>query len=117
VLDGWLDLVCDLVERLDGAGVPYMVDEISVIGGRLRFRIEAPPSHPQYPELTRLIANAERESATICELCGKVGEPRGRHYLMTLCAECFKLFGGSLMDYDGRRPLRPMNDRDRIKRQ
>jgi len=86
--DGWRDLVCDLVDRLEQTLVPFSISQIKQKFGALRFYVEAPRNHAESKEFFRMIQEAEQKSESICELCGFAGKARSFVYIMTLCDEC-----------------------------
>jgi hypothetical protein len=91
VEDGWRDLVCDLVDRLDQTLVPYAIVQIKQKFGSLRFYAEAPRRHGDSAAFHRMIHEAELKSDTVCELCGLAGQLRSFVYIMTLCDGCLEI--------------------------
>lgn len=87
ILDGWRDLVCDLVDALDATGVRYKIDQIKQKWGALRVYVDHQHDHPRLTEFRVLIREAEILSATVCEFCGKPGEWKKGN---TLCTPCFE---------------------------
>ena len=83
--EGWRELICELVEALDATGVRYKIAQIKEKFGGLRFYVNAPLDAEAFHAL---IEKAEARSFTICETCGKPGEPRGGAWIRTLCVEC-----------------------------
>ena len=41
-----------------------------------------------FEDVHNIVSNAEDESYTICEVCGKPGKPRQGGWIKTLCDEC-----------------------------
>jgi hypothetical protein len=95
--DGWVDLVSKLVEDLDSFDVPYIVEQIKEKFGGLRFywSIDFYWAKKQDINVVRiasdtmqvLVDEAEKQSYTICEVCGKPGKPTKDSWIKTLCEE------------------------------
>ncbi len=79
---GWHKLIDKLYDRL-----PKNVEVLQVkekFGG-LRFYIGAATE-----DIHNFIAEVERESYTICEVCGEPGKPRDLPWILTLCDAHYK---------------------------
>jgi hypothetical protein len=82
--DGWFPLIWKLCEDLEKVvGEEFMVDQVKEKFGTLRFYVSATND-----EADRLIDNAERMSAGICELCGKPGRLKVKGgWFRTVCED------------------------------
>jgi len=99
--EGWKDLICDLVEKLDATGLEWKLHQVKEKFGTLRFytEIEGGPSlqhvltfadqKAKAEEFHKLIEAAEGKSHQTCEQCGKFGT-RGTfgHLLQVACESC-----------------------------
>lgn len=113
-MDGWKELICDLVDQLDATGVKYNVVQVKEKWGGLRFYV----SHPGVRSPLRvdllvvgkskagllssrgapgkraafhqLIREAEAKSLAMCEGCGEPGTARRGFWIKTLCDSCHK---------------------------
>ena len=73
-----------LIDRLyDAKPEDVRVTDVKEKFGGLRFYVGAAPE-----EYDDLIIEAEEESYTICERCGKPGELRPGGWIYTLCDDC-----------------------------
>lgn len=83
---GWHPLVTKLHDDLIALVGEYTLVQVKEKFGGLRFYV----SGIDYPSPAYdLIAAAERESYTICELCGAPPRPQtGGGWIQTLCAPC-----------------------------
>ena len=83
--DGWHPIVRKLIEDLEKAGWDGRLSQIKEKFGGLRFYISQ--SYKKFPELYRLIAQAETDSLEICEICGEPGSgtSSGGYWVKTLC--------------------------------
>lgn len=101
VRDGWKDLICDLVEKLDATGLNWKIKQVKEKFGALRFytEIEKGPSlmfilsftdyQAKLEEFNTLVEEAEDRSYHICETCGKAGfQMTIGSLLQVLCKSC-----------------------------
>lgn len=82
--DGWHDLIdrnCALIVRADPNAELFQLKE--KLGG-LRMYFKGTTD-----EALDIAEEAERESFTICETCGKSGKLRDYGWLKTLCEDCW----------------------------
>lgn len=83
--DGWMDLLKPIFDYLEKR--PYFtISQIKEKYGTLRVY-----TYGEDETLSRLVENAENESAHVCEFCGsreKIGRTSG--YIQTLCEKCAK---------------------------
>jgi hypothetical protein len=82
---GWHSIVTRLISDLKELGWDGNLNQIKEKFGGLRFYIGAGTK-----EIYDRIAKAGDESLKTCEMCGKLGKPRGTWYVKTLCAKCFR---------------------------
>lgn len=82
---GWRGLVLKLVEDLLELGWNGYVFQCKEKFGGLRFYI----GEGSDAMLDR-ISRAEKDSFSVCELCGEPGELRGVSWSFTRCLECWK---------------------------
>jgi len=89
--DGWEPLIRKLSEKLEKMilEVPeadrgsFCAAQVKQKFGTLRFYMDS-----ETDEMSKAIQEAEEESATICEVCGKPGESRNRgSWLYTSCQQ------------------------------
>ena len=94
--DGWFSLLWELCEHIETElkihpeeRVMFSVDQVKEKFAGLRFYASGGTD-----VIYELIAEAEKKSYTICEICGRMGKPmvRGGWY-KTLCHEHSKEFG------------------------
>lgn len=90
--DGWFDLIWDLCEKIElhlkdkaAEEEPFEVVQVKEKYGSLRFYTNWGTN-----EISELIEEAEKKSATICEICGKPGKITGNYWLSCICDECGK---------------------------
>ena len=95
--DGWFQLIWDLSEKLENAIVlhvlkhpddkyPPCAAQVKEKHAGLRFYMTT-----ETDEMSKYIAEAERQSYFICEICGKPGqECVWAGWYKTLCPECAK---------------------------
>jgi len=85
--DGWMDLVYRLSQtiskHIESTGLNIVATQVKEKFGTLRFYIDGGDK-----EVFGLIAAAEQESATICELCGAPGTLVVKGWCSTLCESC-----------------------------
>jgi len=89
--DGWFGLVYnltkDIYDEAKKTGVlcndDFYVVQIKEKFGQLRYYITYGND-----EIFKLIEEAERVSATICEWCGEEGKIRNNSWIRTLCDDC-----------------------------
>lgn len=79
---GWHTLVSNLIDDLFQLDWDGQIADIKEKFGTLRFYIG-----PETTKQSECIANAEKKSGTICEVCGKPGVLREGGWLKTLCDE------------------------------
>lgn len=102
VEEGWKDLICDLVDKLDETGIDWTPVCIKEKLGTLRFMVEV-SEHPTLESILTfkdygtikeaaflMISEAETKSEKTCEMCGKPGRMAsvGKFLLKTLCHMC-----------------------------
>jgi len=87
--EGWKELICNLVDRLDALGLPYNVLQVKEKFGTLRFYAHC---EQESQEFDRMVSRAERISRKICEDCGRKGMLRGDSWIRTLCVDCDRKF-------------------------
>jgi hypothetical protein len=86
--DGWFDLLFRLCTKLndhiktfpENIRKEIVITQIKEKYGTLRFHL----SHYD-PVVDKIIEDAEIESASICEVCGKAGRLRGKSWVYTAC--------------------------------
>lgn len=86
--DGWFQIIHGLSARLEGiikrlpAGErdDYYAVQVKEKFGGLRFYMNM-----ETEEMSRVIQEAEVQSAVTCEVCGRPGRLRGRGWVKTLC--------------------------------
>lgn len=101
VRDGWKDLICDLVEKLDATGLEWKIMQVKEKLGALCFyaECEREPSlihvltftdyRAKVLEFIKLIEEAQEKSYGICDNCGKRGSmTTSEHLLQVLCRSC-----------------------------
>ena len=81
---GWLPLIDKLCTDLTATGYAGEVSQVKEKFGALRFYSSA--VEPKYLDL---ICEAERESAKICQGCGKNAHLRTLGCIQTLCNSCY----------------------------
>lgn len=83
---GWLPILDRMAQRLVDAGWDRQVDQIKEKFGTLRVYLRT----YDRPEWSRIVSEAERESAVTCELCGQPGTTRGGGgvWITTRCEAC-----------------------------
>ena len=87
--DGWFHLIDRLSEKLERLNAEIPDDPIEAVQVKekfagLRFYIGR-GTEAAY----KLIDEAEKESETTCETCGKVGTVRGQGWIKCCCDECW----------------------------
>jgi hypothetical protein len=87
--DGWFELLRCLIQDIKGIcesnNLDIKINQIKEKYGTLRFYLSS-----ETEELGRLIAQAEKESAHICEECGKPGSMREKcRWYSVKCDECW----------------------------
>lgn len=88
--NGWANIIARLVADLEKLGWNGTVAQVKEKFGTLRFYIGDGST-----EIFNRVHEAEKESETTCEWCGKPGELDQRlHWLLTLCPECREIRGG-----------------------
>lgn len=80
---GWIPILDDLARDLYALGWTGKVAQIKEKFGTLRFYIDGGTE-----AMYACIDQAERRSASTCEVCGTAGELRGGGWLKTLCDSC-----------------------------
>lgn len=91
---GWKDLCVRTFGKIAAAYIKHNVDmsQFYVVQIKEKFggiRIYLGGMKPSlYEDVDDIVANAEDESLTICEVCGKPGEPRRGGWIKTLCDQC-----------------------------
>lgn len=87
--DGWFELLDRLSKKITALdkkeGCKTEAVQVKEKFGTLRFYIDAGTE-----QVFKAIEKAEKESAKICEDCGKRGKLRGGSWLRTLCDACDK---------------------------
>jgi len=89
--DGWKSLIRQLSEKLETMilQIPeeerklFCASQVKEKFGSLRFYMSGATD-----EMYKAIDDAEKESVTICEECGKKGKIRSNGWLMCLCRKC-----------------------------
>jgi RNA polymerase-binding transcription factor DksA len=88
--DGWEPIirkVAEAAEKLNNAtedpDMWIIAVQVKEKFGGLRYYVQNAPD-----EIDDMISEAENASYTICETCGKPGEPRKGGWLKTLCDDC-----------------------------
>lgn len=87
---GWNALLVELDAKLAKLDPQYKIGQYKEKYGTLRFYADASEGlgDAAHDEFYRLIEEAQRASAKICEVCGKPGELRGNGWWYTACDEC-----------------------------
>lgn len=83
--DGWYEIIDRMCHKLSKLG-GVRFDQIKEKFGILTVYQSAPNS--VYDESDRIIREAEKESSTTCEYCGKPGKANDTGWITTLCEEC-----------------------------
>jgi len=85
--DGWFELIKDLSDKLNQL---ILIDECSCRAsqvkekyGTLRYYMDT-----ETDAMSELIRLAEKQSHTICEICGEAGKLREGRWISTLCDKC-----------------------------
>lgn len=95
--DGWADLIYELSAKLDDLPIKVVASQVKEKFGGLRFYCHFLPDDEmdddKYNDATieadRLIAEAEKDSSVICEVCGAPGEINKKgHWKECRCEEC-----------------------------
>ena len=88
--DGWEPLLRRMCEKIKGFGVEFT--QIKEKYGTLRayyiIKTDAKFTNADYQMVENAIDQAEKESETTCEDCGKEGELRDGGWMRTLCDAC-----------------------------
>jgi hypothetical protein len=87
--DGWFNLVYQLCQDLTKLDAEFEVLQVKEKFGTLRFYTTG--IRGDIDAAYGLIDKAEKESGTICEICGEPGETRGELWLRTTCTTCEKV--------------------------
>jgi len=89
IRDGWKDLVCDLVDRIEASGLRWQLSRVAEHFGGLSFRTVIDPD-----DVTQaIIDHAEDRSWYICEKCGAPGSwDLSRGWAKVLCPPCYRLW-------------------------
>lgn len=92
--DGWYEIIREAAEKLEPLLEAYKKDypdqdvprasQVKEKFGTMRFYL----SHGT-DEMHKIVDEAERKSATVCEECGEEGKLRKGGWLHTLCDVCF----------------------------
>lgn len=87
---GWKQLVLDTHKRIVALVPNYEIHQVKQKFGTLRYYVELPDDthHDMRAMVSIIINEAERDSAYICEECGKPGEVRSHSTVRTLCETC-----------------------------
>lgn len=90
--DGWFQLIWDLSTKIDNhlkthpeLKKDFLPTQVKEKFGGLRFYYVGGDE-----TISKYVEEAEAKSYTICELCGKPGEPNERGWISTLCPQCRK---------------------------
>jgi hypothetical protein len=79
--NGWNKIIKSIFQKIDSMHTDVIVVQIKEKFGGLRFYI-----HNGNDEIRKYIAECEKESYNVCEVCGKRGEYRGKlPWKQTLC--------------------------------
>jgi hypothetical protein len=86
--EGWRDLILKLIADLDALGWDGHLNQVKEKFGGLRFYIGGGTS-----EIFDRISEAEEQSYSICEMCGKPGQLQysnhgDGYWMKTLCQTC-----------------------------
>jgi|GEM_PF-1310689 len=83
--DGWLELIAELIQKLVETGWTREIRQIKEKFGGLRFYANGLPENGN-----DLIAEYEKRSYEICEVCGSTDKVRlcGNRWVKTLCDQC-----------------------------
>lgn len=91
---GWNDLcirtfrkIADAYSRYNADWSQFTLLQIKEKFGGLRIYLGGMESG-LYEDVDSIVSNAEDESFSICEKCGKPGKPREGGWIKTLCDEC-----------------------------
>jgi NADH pyrophosphatase NudC (nudix superfamily) len=92
--EGWENLCIRTFEKVADAYVKHDIDllkfslvQIKEKFGGLRIYLGGMETG-LFEDVNDIVENAETESYTICEKCGKPGKPRKGSWIKTLCDEC-----------------------------
>jgi len=92
---GWNELVDKLISDLNNINKEWTVTTIKEKFGGLRFY-----THRTTEEQNELIEKAEKDSYTICELCGEKGKLReDLPWIQTLCGEHYAKYLKEKLDW------------------
>lgn len=88
---GWSQLVrkvYDTVDTFRATGHPVKITTVKEKFGALRVYVDVPHTAPGKDDLSEALWSIERESTTVCEICGKPGQSMADHYrVQTVCDE------------------------------
>lgn len=85
---GWEKLVAGLVELLKQHSPGFTVQQVKEKFGGLRFYYESGAEDMAVRDtMAELVLAAEKESYSLCQVCGAPGELRSGNWLSTLCGE------------------------------
>lgn len=89
--DGWYDLLDELCSKIqayvDKKGIPQVeATQVKEKFATLRFYTGGVDGE-SWDDIQDIIEEAEIKSAHTCDVCGKMGNLRGRGWLMTRCDE------------------------------
>lgn len=88
-LDGWNDLLDRLCAKITAADPEVKASQVKEKYGTLRFYIDD-CKEEAHDAIYEAINDAETESATTCEQCGKPGKISNDGWIMVRCEECKK---------------------------
>ena len=86
--DGWEPILRRMLEKLKGKGCT--LQQVKEKFGTLRVYWSAKADIPKedWDFISKVVGDAEDESAKTCEFCGKPGKQRPGGWIRTLCDEC-----------------------------
>lgn len=86
-MDGWRDLICDLVDLLEKEGPKLKLAQVKEKFGGLRFYL----MYGSDEIVKAAVGSAEDKSFSICEGCGlPAGQMASAGWTKTICPDCFK---------------------------
>ena len=99
--DGWVHLVEDTLRKIESIDSHYAVFQVKEKFGSLRLYGTSSYEYgsPQSMLIDEIIDEAEKHSATVCEVCGLPGRTVSRnHWLRTVCEKHDN--GGTVVEAD-----------------
>lgn len=87
--DGWKNLILQTDEMLSFIDPDYAICQVKEKFATLRYYFDSEKTGIERQIMQAIVNDAERQSAHICESCGKLGQYRDdTYYVVTMCDEC-----------------------------